>query len=376
MTALLSTDDFRDLAKAGQHPDGPVYRFTTTEPQLQSEASRKIRFVFSDQAVDHSNDRILAAGWDLGAFRRNPVALFSHDSSAPPIGRASSVVVQGDRLVGDIEFADSETYPFADTIYRLVKGKYLNAVSVGFKPIDWAFTADKTRPNGIDFKKQALLEISVCPVPCNPNALVEARSAGIDTRPLKAWAERVLDSGDTGAMPRRQVEVLRGQAGDGGRRATTRSASLTNHPLQATIDDIGASIGATRKAIRDVQAAMESTDGPALDETQLKQAIGHFGGAITSKNMAAACLRGALASAEDNAEPVTSNPGAPEARNAAARLREAAELRRSITTETPTERRQTAAGLKRSLGASTQTPADRMSEARDIKRQLERDGLI
>jgi hypothetical protein len=122
--------------------------------------------------------------------------------------------LQGDRLIGDVEFANADIYPFADTIYRLIKGGYLKAVSVGFRPDKWAFSTDRDRPSGIDFKKQTLLEISVCPVPCNPNALGAARSAGIDTRPLTRWAERILDLRDVRAhTSRRQLESLRRLAG-------------------------------------------------------------------------------------------------------------------------------------------------------------------
>jgi len=210
---LLSTDDFRAAAKDGQRPDGTVFRFSTTEPQQQgAEDARTMRFVFSDATVDHSDDSIDPKGWDTSLFKRNPVALFSHMSWEPPIGRSPYVAVEGDKLVGDIEFASADIYPFADTIYRLLKGKFMNAVSVGFLPKEWAFSADKNRPYGIDFKKQTLLEISVCPVPCNPNALGEARSLGVDTWPLVEWAEKVLDNGDTVFLPRKDLEALRTQA--------------------------------------------------------------------------------------------------------------------------------------------------------------------
>lgn len=210
---LLSADDFRAAAKEGTTTDGTVFRFATAEPKDVEGAARTKRFVFSDASVDHSNDSIDPQGWDLKVFNRNPVALFSHMSWEPPIGRAANVKVQNDQLVGDIEFAMAEVYEFADTIYRLVDGGFLNAVSVGFKPKEWVFSADKNRPYGIDFKKQTLLEISVCPVPCNPNALSEARSIGIDTRSLVEWAEKVLDTGDVIFMPKAELETLRSQAG-------------------------------------------------------------------------------------------------------------------------------------------------------------------
>ena len=91
-------------------------------------------------------DTIRASGWDIGDFERNPVALWAHDSSAPPIGGARNVGVEGKRLAGDIEFAPPETYLFADTIYRLVLGKFIRAVSVGFLPTRHLFVQDDPGP--------------------------------------------------------------------------------------------------------------------------------------------------------------------------------------------------------------------------------------
>ena len=210
---LLSADDFRSEAKDGGRPDGTVFRFATADPQAVDGAARTKRFVFSDATIDHAGDSIDPKGWDLSIFNRNSVALWAHMSWDPPIGRASNVLVENDKLVGDIEFATADVYPFAETIFNLVDKGFLKAVSVGFKPKEWSFSSDKNRPYGIDFKKQTLLEISICPVPCNPNALGEARSLGIDTAPLVEWAEKVLDSGDIVFVPKAEIETLRAQAG-------------------------------------------------------------------------------------------------------------------------------------------------------------------
>jgi hypothetical protein len=112
--------------------------------------------------------------------------------------------VQGDRLMGDIEFASAELYPFADQIYRLVRSRFLNAGSVGFQPVEWSFSSDKNRL-GIDFRRQSLLEFSVCPVPALPSALVDGRS--IAARSLLADADdrsatnRPVASGQAPRLP-------------------------------------------------------------------------------------------------------------------------------------------------------------------------------
>src|SRR5690348_13219539 len=142
---LIAIEQFRAAARAGEKSPGHVYRLATGDPSNVAGKSRTKRFVFSDGSVDRAGDSIDPNGWELGNFRKNPVALFAHSSWDPPIGRATFVGVQGGRLVGDIEFATKETYPFADTIFRLVDEGFIKAVSVGFDPLEWSFVNDKDR---------------------------------------------------------------------------------------------------------------------------------------------------------------------------------------------------------------------------------------
>ena len=207
---LIGIDAFRAELRAQNKPAGGVFRVHSATPKAYDDGTRRVRFIFSDSSVDRVGDTIDAAGWELEAFLKNPVALWAHDSSQPPIGRASNVFIEGNNLSGDIEFAKPETYAFAETIYLLLKDGYINAVSVGFLPLeyDWA-EDDDNRPWGIDFKRQELLEISIVPVPANSNALATARSKGIDTRPLVEWAERTLESGGKLVVPKAELDRLR-----------------------------------------------------------------------------------------------------------------------------------------------------------------------
>ena len=211
---LLTVDEFRSSVKDGAaRPEGTVVRLATAEPEVDGAAdSRKIRFVFSDGSVDRSGDSINPDGWQITSFMQNPVALWSHDSYSPPIGRASNVGPVAGKLMGDIEFMSAEISAFADSIYRMVKARFVKAVSVGFIPLEWTFVNDSKRPFGIDFKKQELIEISVCPVPCNPNALQEAKSLGIDIAPIRDWAAQLLDEGGHILVPRNLLEETFRQA--------------------------------------------------------------------------------------------------------------------------------------------------------------------
>lgn len=174
------------------------------------EAERAIRFVISTADVDRDRDTIDVNGWELADYRRNPVVLFGHDYRQPPIARALEVSVEGGALKSLAQFADAAVYPFADTIYRMLKAGYLNATSVGFRPVEWVFNEER---RGVDFKKQMLLEFSVVPVPSNAHCLIEARADGVltddDAKLYLGWAEQILDEwhGEKGLwLPKSKVE--------------------------------------------------------------------------------------------------------------------------------------------------------------------------
>ncbi len=309
---LLSTDDFRAAAKEGKVPDGTVFRFATTDPVVDQggEDTRTVRFVFSDATVDHSYDTIDPKGWDLSVFNSNPVALFAHNSWDPPIGRAKNVEIKDGKLIGDIEFASAEIYPFADTIYRLVKGGFLKAVSVGFKPKEWTFSNDADRPYGIDFKKQTLLEISVCPVPCNPNALTEARSAGIETAPLREWAKKVLGSEETAAEPRFYVSVPGSFSGEQAKHVSDMVKRWKSDPNEVLI----VPEGVTLRQIADVVADPNVTTVIPMDETKagrklsaatmakLEEAMGYH-------DQMGACIRTLMAKDDEETDGINEVPG-------------------------------------------------------------------
>src|SRR5581483_9094580 len=99
---------------------------------LANSSGRLISYVLSDTSVGRDQHVIAANAWQLDNFLRNPVMPWAHDTSQPPIAKWIDVGTRGSRLIGTAEYADRDTYPFADTIFRLVKGGFLNAVSTGW----------------------------------------------------------------------------------------------------------------------------------------------------------------------------------------------------------------------------------------------------
>jgi hypothetical protein len=111
-------------------------------------------------------------------------------------------------LLSDDEFATFEQYQFAETIFQLVKGGFVNAKSVGMRPVKLEWNEER---EGYDFQKQQLLEHSYVPVPANPRTLVVARSQGIDVQPVVEWALNTLDtwSDEKGMyVPKSKLEIV------------------------------------------------------------------------------------------------------------------------------------------------------------------------
>lgn len=253
MRRLFTPDEFARLAQSEQsNPQTSVATTSVSAPEF-GESGRIVRYTFSTPAVGRDFHTVAADAWQLKNFNRNPVFLWAHDDSQPPIGRVVQIGNVGDVLKGDVEYAERDLSPFADTIYRLVRAGYLNAVSTSWQPLEWSFSRDKNRPGGVDFSKVDMLEISQVPIPALPSALAEARSHGIDTTPIRQWAERLLDSGGLSVVPRTELETLR------------RAATMTVRRQRAgSTSDSDWKVGVAKDLpIED----SDSWDGPAAEKS-------------------------------------------------------------------------------------------------------------
>ncbi len=139
-----------------------------------TDGDRMVTFVASTEDKDRDGEVILASAWQLDNYKKNPVVLWAHDYRGFPVGKGPGIHVADGKLILPCQFADADTYEFADTACKLAKGGYLNTVSVGFIPLEWEdIDGVKT------FTKVELLEVSIVPIPSNPEALVSAREAGV-----------------------------------------------------------------------------------------------------------------------------------------------------------------------------------------------------
>ncbi len=166
--------------------------FDDSEVKASAENPRLLTFTISSESVDRMGDTIAVDGWQLDAYKRNPVVLWSHDSGGLPVAKSPRVWKERPKLRAETLFTSPGLSAFNDTVLEMYKGGFLSATSVGFVPLKYAFTDDPKRRFGIDFLEQELLEFSLVPVPANAEALIEGKAAGIDIGPMLDWAQGVV----------------------------------------------------------------------------------------------------------------------------------------------------------------------------------------
>ena len=191
MPTVLDLADWKKRVQGGDDGTETIVRKQAIA-NAEDVGQRRIKFTISTGDVDRENDRLRSDGWVLNAYRKNPVVMFAHDYKQLPVARAISIEEHEGTLVSTAEFATADLNPFADTVYRMIKGGFLNAVSVGFRPQKFKSTERDNGQQGFDFEEQELLEYSVVPIPANPHALIAASKDGIDVEPITAWAKSWL----------------------------------------------------------------------------------------------------------------------------------------------------------------------------------------
>ncbi len=175
--------------KRGERDDGLVRRsFDITARSVDLDA-RTVTVVASTTTVDSHGD-IIEQDWKLDRYRKNPVVLWHHNvfgawrysdgMSAPedllPIGHAPEVAVEGGplgQLTATIKLGSAEYNPLSQRVLLGFAEGHIRAVSVGFYPGE--ITEEKVE-GGYRYRLSAceLLEISVVPIPSNPDAVAKS----------------------------------------------------------------------------------------------------------------------------------------------------------------------------------------------------------
>jgi len=233
-----------------------------------------LEFVLSDETVDRYGDIIVAAGWVLTNFKKNPIALFGHSSSFP-IGTWSNVRVEGSKLIAKLNLAKRGTSARIDELIGLVEQGVLRAVSVGFAPIK-SEPLNPDRPYGPQkYTKQELLETSLVSVPANPAALQLAKSLNISSETMS------LAFGEHADVRRKDVS----KTGEHADKPHATKAPTTMKTLSQRIEDAQTALVAKKDKLS------ELTGADTLDET----AVIELTAQIDAEEKTVAALKGAEA---------------------------------------------------------------------------------
>lgn len=168
----------------------------------------KLEAIVSTNDVDRSGEVVDIEGIDIKNYEKNPVVMWAHDYSKPPLAKTLSLTKEkiGKKMVMKtvMEFATSIS-DLAREVYNLYKGGFMNAFSIGFIPLEM---------EGNTYTKSELLEYSAVPIPANPNALLLAKAKGIDTDILDCYIrsmkniKQILEK-EVGDLTLNEVEVLK-----------------------------------------------------------------------------------------------------------------------------------------------------------------------
>ena len=139
------------------------------------EAIQGFPWTLSTFDLDRYGERIDPMGWDFSQYAKNPVVEWSHNYLIPAIGKIEGLAFDDGGLHGLVIFNGKEYDSFAWSIEQRVRAGVIRAGSVGFRVIEIEIPDRETAKDGTSliFRKQELLEFSICNVPANPFALVK-----------------------------------------------------------------------------------------------------------------------------------------------------------------------------------------------------------
>ena len=175
-----------------------LIKFLNAKKQV-SEDGEKVTFVASTETPDRYGDIISVRGWKLDSYKRNPIILLNHDSSALPIAKGN-VHIKNNQLLVDVEFDMDD--PQAASVARKVKKGFINAVSVGFQPLEAVARKDFKQDNplysrrGQFFKAAELLEVSIVTIPANSEATMLGKNQGLNEAYIRSIVQSELEAAE------------------------------------------------------------------------------------------------------------------------------------------------------------------------------------
>jgi HK97 family phage prohead protease len=207
IAALLARDATGGVPRsetppAGLPEGGRLHRRSAHVRALR-EAEREVDYIASTETVD-SYGEVVRQNWRLERFNTNPVILFAHDSHSLPIGQSMKTAVESKELIITVRFATAKANPFAEFVWQSVLERTLRGCSVGFFPHKVS-REDIGGVNRVVLDDNELYELSVCPIPSNPDALDMIDEKMLSAEALERFGGTLLKSLDLDARSREEL---------------------------------------------------------------------------------------------------------------------------------------------------------------------------
>jgi hypothetical protein len=221
-----------DTASGGRREPKEYGAMAVMSRKLEGE-NRTIRFIGTSAMRDRYNSEITLQGWDFKWFKKNPVVLWSHNHDLPGVGlaeRLTKETIDGvEGWVFDIDFNEAvEDYRLPEVLFQYATKRRIRATSVGFlshaskwidPDTDEAKAWKEDNPDlYLDkvYKKKELLELSLCNVGANPEALqaIHQNAYGRGSSSLRehlAWIERAMGANERTGVIYVPMQLAMGQ---------------------------------------------------------------------------------------------------------------------------------------------------------------------
>lgn len=155
----------------------PTRAFSLMEIREVGEESRTITGIATTPKIDSYGDIVEP----MGVQYRGPVNLFLYHDTRLPVGnvafgKATKAGIPFTATLPDVKEAGT-VQDRVNEAWHSLKYKLLQAVSIGFKALEYAHIDDSY---GVRFTAWEMLELSLVGVPANPDAMIQAvKSYGV-----------------------------------------------------------------------------------------------------------------------------------------------------------------------------------------------------
>ncbi len=215
-----------------------------------------MRFTISDESINRYGYRILSAGMNTASFEKNPVVFYNHGTYNLPIGKGKNLRQELDGSITlEIDFDQEDEQALA--VQKKAERGFLNACSVGIDVLETSTDASviltgQTRPT---VTRCELLELSICGIPGNRNAL---RLNGIQTENIEQILPQINQPKKLNMKPFNSFDLPETAADEA---ILDQLAALENEDIR-DIDPILAKLEAIDQKITELSSSKKSTEPP------------------------------------------------------------------------------------------------------------------